>query len=320
MIDDPLKSDELALLAERYLSHLELLNYSPRTVTLQSYYSNMLLRFLHESGINDAAAVTSSTLHNFQRWLYHEPTKRGAARGVAHQNRVISTVCCLFKFLKAEGYIAHDPAQGMERAREPRPLPRNVLTVQEARKIIEAPDTNTALGYRDRAILEVLYATGIRKQELMNLTVGDVNLEEELLRVNAGKGGYDRVSPLSSIACSYLETYIKGIRPELLRDKQTDRLFISNRGRPIARNTLGEVVEKYARRANVRKHVTCHLWRHTCATHLVKNKANLRHVQEILGHRSLATTERYLSLTITDLKEAHRKFHPREKTQRAKGE
>jgi len=93
----------------------------------------------------------------------------------------------------------------------------------------------------------------------------------------------------------------------------TDRLFISMRGAPISKNALGSTVEKYARMARVKKHVTCHLWRHSCATHLLKNKANLRHVQEILGHRSLATTERYLSLTITDLKEAHRRCHPREK-------
>jgi len=147
----------------------------------------------------------------------------------------------------------------------------------------------------------------------MNLVLDDVNLEEELLRINGGKGAKDRVVPLSRVACSFLESYIKGVRNELLGKKTSNRLFVSMRGNPIARNSLGAVVEKYARLARVKKHVTCHLWRHTCATHLLKNKANLRHVQEILGHRSLATTERYLSLTITDLKEAHRRCHPREK-------
>jgi integrase/recombinase XerD len=184
--------------------------------------------------------------------------------------------------------------------------------------IKRSADTGTLLGYRDRTILEVLYATGLRKGELMNLTLGDVNLEEELLRINAGKGGRDRVTPLSQVACSYLESYINGVRPELLlgHPEHTDRLFISLRARPMGRNTIGDVVEKYARIARVKKHVTCHLWRHTCATHLLQNQANLRHVQEILGHRSLATTERYLRVTITDLKEAHRKFHPREKDRR----
>jgi integrase/recombinase XerD len=147
----------------------------------------------------------------------------------------------------------------------------------------------------------------------MNLTLADVNLDEELLRINGGKGAKDRVVPLTAVAVSFLESYVNAIRPKLLGPRVSDRLFLSLRGRPIARNTLGGVVERSARLARVKKHVTCHLWRHSCATHLLQRKANLRHVQEILGHRSLATTERYLHLTITELKEAHRKHHPRER-------
>ena len=317
---------DLELLQARYLNHLQLLNYSPRTIAAMPSYFKLLARFMAEVKLCDVQALTSTHLLDFQRWLYYEPTWKDTARSVASQNRVLSVVRGFFKFLKQEGYTSHDPAAQMLLAREPDALPRNVLTPQEARKIIEAPDVQTALGYRDRTILEVLYATGIRKNELMNLTLCDVNLDEELLRINDGKGGRDRVVPLSGIACSFLESYIKAIRPELLqcnslqgKDSQskalqsnTPRLFISLRGRPMARNTVGAVVEKYAKQARIKKHVTCHLWRHTCATHLLKNNANLRHVQEMLGHRSLATTERYLRLTITDLKEAHRKFHPRE--------
>ena len=139
----------------------------------------------------------------------------------------------------------------------------------------------------------------------MNLEVADVQLDEELLRINGGKGAKDRVVPLTAVACSFLESYVNAIRPQLLGNKPLRRLFLSQRGRPIARNTLGGIVEKYARLAQIKKRVTCHLWRHSCATHLLQNKANLRHVQEILGHRSLATTERYLHLTITELKAAH---------------
>jgi integrase/recombinase XerD len=233
-------------------------------------------------------------------------------RAVASQNRVLSGVSGFFAFLHEEGIIARNPAQNLTLAREPETLPRNVLTPQEARKIIERPDVQTVLGYRDRTILETLYATGLRKSELMHLTLPDVNLEEELLRINGGKGAKDRVSPLTQVACSFLGNYIQGIRPVLLAGKLSDRLFIPLRGQPICKNALGALVEKYAKLVGVKKHVTCHLWRHSCATHLVKNKASLRHVQEILGHRSLATTERYLHLTITDLKEAHRKHHPRE--------
>jgi integrase/recombinase XerD len=150
----------------------------------------------------------------------------------------------------------------------------------------------------------------------MQLTLPDVNLEEELLRINGGKGAKDRVVPLSRVACSYLESYLKGVRPTLLRGRASDRVFISLESTPMGRNTIGEMILKYGRLSGVKKRVTCHLWRHTCATHLLQNRANLRHVQEILGHRSLATTERYLHLTITDLKEAHRRCHPREQDHR----
>ena len=137
--------------------------------------------------------------------------------------------------------------------------------------------------------------------------------------VNGGKGAEDRVVPLTAVACSFLESYPNTIRPQLLGNKTSPApagLFLSQRGLPIARNTLGGIVEKYARLARIKKRVTCHLWRHSCATHLLQNKANLRHVQEILGHRSLATTERYLQLTITELKAAHVTCHPRERDHR----
>ncbi len=297
---------------ERYHQQLEILNFSERTWITQRSCLRVFQRFLDELQIRDVQQVTASILQDFQRWLFYQPSARGLARAVGSQNSAVSTVKAFFTFLHTDGVLATNPAKELRYARQPDPLPRNILTVQEARRIIEAPDVHTLLGYRDRTILEVLYATGIRKQELMNLTVEDVNLDEELLRINAGKGGKDRVVPLSRIACRFLETYRKVIRPELLRGATSSRLFISLRARPMGKNTVGAVVEKYARLARVKKPVSCHLWRHTCATHLLKNHANLRHVQEILGHRSLATTERYLRLTITDLKEAHRKYHPRE--------
>jgi integrase/recombinase XerD len=309
----------LDALVQRYLQSLELLNYSPRTLETQAVYFHRFTEFLAETKITDAQAVTVQTLTDFQRWLFYQPTVRGTARTVASQNRVLSAVRGFFAFLAREGYLAHNPAQALRLSKEPDALPKNILTPDEARRLIEAPDTHTLAGYRDRTLLEVLYSTGLRKSELRNLTVNDVNREEELLRVNRGKGGKDRVVPLSAVACQYLENYLTAIRPDLLKGRDTDRLFISIRdGLPLGVNAIGRIIDKYVRQARVKKHVTCHLWRHSCATHLLKNNANLRHVQEMLGHKSLATTERYLRLTITDLKEAHRKFHPREQQQRRK--
>jgi len=294
-----------------YLGYLQIRNYSARTVSDYGYNLGIFTRYLEQKTITDIQSISTTVLTEFQRWLFNQPTKRGTARGAVNQNGILAAVKSFFRFLKHGGYLTRNPAEAVEYAREPRTLPRNVLTPREASKIIDSVDTTTALGYRDRTILEVFYATGIRRTELRNLTVANVNLEEELLRINGGKGGHDRVVPLSAVACKFLETYIKGIRPQLASGKSTDRLFLSFRGNPIDAHTICDIAKKYARLAKVKKHVTPHVWRHTCATHLVKNNANLRHVQDMLGHRSLATTEKYLRLTITDLKEAHRKFHPR---------
>lgn len=301
------------VLLDRHQQHLRLLNFAPQTLQTCAGALRQFRRYLEEAQVSDLQAVSAATVNDFFAWLMVQPSHRGTTRTPATQNRVLSCLKSFFAFLAEENHLARNPIKDMRYAREPDALPRNVLTPQEARQIMRQPDLETVTGYRDRALLEVFYATGIRKSELMNLNVGDVNLEEGLLRINGGKGNRDRVVPLTQLAVSFLENYIKAVRPELLGQAQTDRLFLSMRHRPLGRNSLAAVVEKHARRAGVRKHVTCHVWRHTVATHLVQNQANLRHVQEMLGHRLLTTTERYLHLTVTDLKAAHHKYHPRER-------
>lgn len=303
-------------LVRRFLDDLQIRNYRPRTVTDYGYHLGLLGAFLERRGVDDPAAITTPLLADFQRWLYYQPTKHGAARGVGNQNTVLAAVKSFMRFLRREGILVRDPAAELEYAREPRRLPRNVLTPAEARRILEAARPETPLAQRDRALLEVFYATGIRRDELRHLRPEDIDFEQELLRVNEGKGGHERIVPMGAVAARCLETYLNAVRPALLRGRACRWLFVSFTGRQIDPNTLNAIVRKYARAAKVRKHVTCHTWRHSCATHLVQNNANVRHVQEMLGHRSLSTTERYLRLTITDLKAAHAKFHPREKEQR----
>jgi integrase/recombinase XerD len=297
----------------KFLTDRRVRNYSPRTVEGNDYDLQVIARFLAARGIDTVETVTRGALRDFHEWLYREPTKRGHTRGVRNQYQFTTLIKTFFAWLRSEEILAHDPAAALEYARLPHELPRLVLTPNEARKVLEGIDTTTPIGYRDRAIMEMFYATGIRCQELIDLHVPEVNLEEELLRINKGKGNKDRVVPLSRIACRYLETYLKAVRPELVRQRGEDRLFLSWRGRPLHRVNLIRLVTAHAKAAGLKKHVTCHTWRHTCATHLLKNQANLRHVQEILGHGCLSTTERYLHLNIDDLKAAHRRFHPREK-------
>jgi integrase len=159
---------------------------------------------------------------------------QGGARSVRYQNRVPSAVQGFCRWLHAEGVLPHDLSSALEYAREPQTLPKNILTPQEACRVIEAADTSTAIGYRDRVILETFYATGIRKTELMQLAVDDVRLDEELLRVNGGKGAKDRVVPLTRIACAGLENYIKAVRPQLLRKNEPARRSADRTAVPLA--------------------------------------------------------------------------------------
>ncbi len=296
-----------------YFDELRRRNYATRTVEEYGYDLDVMRRFLAEKNIVEVQAVTSAALSDYQRWLFYQPTQQGTARSAGTQNKMLAPVKRLFRFLTIEGIIMRDPAKDLERGREPHRLPRNILTPREAKRIIETVDTTHVRGYRARTILEVLYATGIRSSELINLRLTDVNLDDELLRINGGKGGHDRIVPLSATACRFLETYVKGIRPRLAKSVTQDQLFLSSTGKAMHKDSINLLIKLHTRKAGLKKHVTCHVWRHTCATHLVQNNANLRHVQEMLGHRSLTTTERYLQLTVTDLKQAHRKFHPREK-------
>ena len=205
------------------------------------------------------------------------------------------------------------PAQDIVYAKEPKRLPRSILSVSEAKKILLAPDTSSLTGYRDRVMLEVLYSSGIRKSELENLTINDVDYNDGFLQIIKGKGGNDRIVPVGRIARTFLKQYIMTVRPLLVKDTHNDYLFLSLRGNKINSNLLLVIVKKYADKAGIKKTVSCHTFRHSCASSMLRNGANIRIIQELLGHTSLSTTQIYTHVTITDLKKIHSRCHPREK-------
>ncbi len=303
----------LEALAEKYRRYLTVLGYAAGTVKGDLFYLRRFFTFLEALGIGDAADVARETVRDYQKHLYEEINSRGEPNSVSSQNSALKAVKGFIRFLRREDYLVSDPACEITYARAPKRLPRSVLTRAEIRKIINAPDTRTVLGYRDRVILEVLYSTGIRKAEINGLLLQDVDCQEGFLRVNDGKGKKDRVVPLGKIACRYIENYVKAVRPSLIRDPHEQHLFLSQRGRRLSKNIVWEVVKRYKKKARIQKKVSPHTFRHTCATLMLRNKANIRHIQEMLGHASLNSTQVYAAVSIADLKEVHRKCHPREK-------
>ncbi len=303
----------LEKLAEEYLESLKVRNLAERTISEQQRKLNKFFLFLYRQGLDSFEQISKPLVLDYQTELYHAVSHRGRPHSVSYQNSMVGTVKGFTAFLKQRDYIITDPGLGVQYAKVPKSLPKGILTKAEARRIINAPDTKCALGYRDKTIMEVLYTTGIRKEELNNLTLNDVDYNDGFLRIILGKGRKDRMVPLGRIACRYLENYIKSVRPELIKDPYNHHLFLSSRGNRLSKNLVWELVKKYAKQAKIKKTVSPHTFRHTCATAMLKNKADVRAVQELLGHESLDTTQVYTRVTINDLKEIHSRCHPREK-------
>jgi integrase/recombinase XerD len=301
-------------LRDKYRDYLSVLNYAKKTVISHVFYLNRFFAWLRGVGINEIGGVTRDIVRDYQTHLFEEINAHtGRPNAVTYQNMSLQAVKSFFRFLVENDYLVGDPAKSVPYAKAPQRLPRSILTQSEAKKVLHAPDTKTVLGYRDRTILEVLYSTGIRKEELNNLLLTDIDYNDGIIRINQGKGKKDRVVPMGKIACRYLENYIKGVRPSLIKDPYNNHLFLSLRGNRLSKNMVWEIVKSYTKKAKIKKTISPHSFRHTCATLMLRNKANIRHIQELLGHASLDSTQVYASVSITDLKEVHSRCHPRER-------
>ena len=305
--------DNLTLLRDEYIQSLKVRNRAKRTIEARTFMLEKFFDHLQSCQVDRVNAISKGIILDYQTELYQTINKRGQPNSVSYQNSMLSAVKGFLHFLKEHDYIARNPSLDIPYAKVPKTLPRGILTKIEARRIIDTPDTGCALGYRDRTIMEVLYTTGIRKQELNNLNLSDVDYHDGFLRIDQGKGRKDRIVPLGRIACRYLENYIKSVRPELNKDPYNNALFLSTRGNRLSKNIVWELVKKYAKQAKIKKNISPHTFRHSCATAMLKNKADIRAVQELLGHESLESTQVYTRVTIGDLKEVHRRCHPREK-------
>ena len=223
--------------------------------------------------------------------------------------RRLSTLRRFFQYLAREGHINHDPSARIAAPRIGRPLPKS-LTEEEVESLLAAPDTTTAIGLRDRAMLEVLYATGLRVSELVGLQLGQVNLRQGVVRV-IGKGNKERLVPLGEEAVDWLEKFIRQGRAELLPGAPVATLFPSRRGRMMTRQTFWYALRRYAVLAGITKALSPHVIRHAFATHLLNHGADLRVVQMLLGHSDISTTQIYTHVARERLKNLHAEHHPR---------
>ncbi len=300
-------------LASRLLEYLEWMrtkNYSPSTIKRTERAIHYFIAWCEELSLFRPAEVTRPILDRYARHLYHLRKDDGAPLGFRSQYNELSSLRCFFRFLARQNYLLFSPANDLELPRLGHRLPSAVLTHEEMERVLAQPDVTTDRGARDRAILETFYSTGIRRSELVRLCVFDVDAGRSTLMVRQGKGKKDRIVPIGERALDWIELYTNDVRPTHIVDPSERTLFVTAYGLPISQDALGYYVTRYVEAANIGKKGSCHLFRHTMATLMLEGGADVRVIQEILGHASLDATQIYTQVSITQLKAVHAATHP----------
>jgi integrase/recombinase XerD len=283
------------LSVERGLSHNTIISYQEDI--------NTYIDFLKGAHIE---ALSSSTKNNITDFMLSQKDKGLAANSVA---RRLAAIKAFYKFLVRERILKADPSGLIESPKLWKKIPET-LSANEVDSLLSQPNIRERQGIRDRAILEALYATGMRVSEAVNLKVDNVNLEVGFLRC-LGKGNKERIIPLGRKAISSLKRYLEDARPRMLKGKESDFLFLNRFGKKISRQSLWKLIKRYAREARIKKPMKPHILRHSFATHLLERGADLRSVQEMLGHANISTTQIYTHISKERLKAIHKMFHPR---------
>jgi integrase/recombinase XerD len=297
-------------LLEQYAADLEA-RFAERTVNEYRACVRVFIAWLAARGVELAQARTDDLLA-YQTHLYAARKRDGRPYAVASQAQYLIVIKNLFRFLYRRNFVLQNAAAAVELPRQESRLPRVILSKQEVLRLLGAAmKGRTPKALRDRAVLETFYATGLRVNELAKLTPYDADTSSRTLRIIQGKGNKDRNVPLTRAAASAIETYLAKGRPALAGTRKTPYLFIASRGGRFHRAVVNLLVQAYAKKARIKKRVTCHTLRHSIATHLLKGGADIRQIQVLLGHASLRSTERYTRVEISDLREVIRRAHPR---------
>jgi integrase/recombinase XerD len=296
--------------AQSFLEWSAVHGLSAQTIETRSRALKRFIAWCDERDLVHPKDVTLPILERYQRYLYHYRKPNGAPLTFGSQQTILAPLKVFFRWAARERHLLYNPASELLLPRLPRRLPHHILSIADIEGILNQPDLGTPSGIRDRAMLETLYSSGIRRMELVHLSLYDVDTRGGSLTVRAGKGGGDRVVPLGARAAAWLDRYLEEVRPVLVTGHDEGVCFLTDFGEPFAKNRLGDLVKGYVEGAGLKVIGSCHLFRHAMATHMLDNGADIRYIQVILGHNDLDTTAIYTQVSIHKLKAVHANTHP----------
>ncbi len=302
----------LAREAAAYLENLAVRNYTPDTIEGRRDALKFFLLWARDRELTDPAAITKPILESYQRHLWRWRKKNGKPLGISTQRSRLGTLKDFFSWLAKQNLITANPASELELPRPEKRLPKEPLGIRQVEAVINVPDIRDPLGIRDRAMLELFYSAGIRRSELARLHHHDLNRERRTLQIRQGKNHKDRVVPVGERALAWLERYLEDVRPRLMLDAHQPALFLTSYGEPFNPDVISRMVSKWIKQADIGRPGSCHLMRHTCATHMLEGGADIRFIQQLLGHEKLETTAIYTQVSIEQLKSVHARCHPAE--------
>jgi integrase/recombinase XerD len=295
---------------EEHLVWMQAQNFSEDTVTTRRSCIGYFIVWCHERGLDNPAEITRPILERYQRALYHYRKQNGEPLTFRTQNSRLRALKGWFRWMARQNQILHNPASELILPRLENRLPKYILTAEEAEQVLQQPDITTPEGLRDRAILETFYATGMRRMEIANLKLYDIDGDRGAVMIRQGKGKKDRYIPISERALAWIHKYIRDARPALVGGVEDGTVFLTAMGEAFQRSHLTTLVRVYLAKSKIGKMGGCHLWRHTVATLMLENGADIRVIQELLGHAKISTTELYTRVSINLLKQVYLATHP----------
>ena len=300
----------MELFMREHLEALRVRGYSEYTIRGRQVAITFFIQWAYEHGLREPIEVTRPVLERYQRYLFFYRKKNGEPLTFRSQHARLVPLRVWFRWMTRQNHILHNPASEIDLPRLGRTLPKNILSVPEIEQVMLQPNLADPLGLRDRGILEVIYATGLRRLEIINLKLFDLQLDRGLIVVRQGKGKKDRYVPIGERAIAWLTKYIREARPQLAFEPDDLTVFLTAEGEPFSRDHLTWTVRVHIVAAKIGKVGACHLLRHCMATHMHENGADIRYIQQILGHEDIKTTQIYTHVAIRALQQVYAATHP----------